>query len=148
MTSEVYCSHKSKSSRSICKSELDTGISLSQIRLMSPKKSKNSKNSTFTSLVSQKGKKFVKLDLSRNSFTPTNFMNRRKSGSVVTCRRNKLGSSSLLKKKKKKTPKHVTFPEDYFISVINVESYKKYNYENTSKDIKHFDDIKCKCLVF
>lgn len=144
MTSEVQGHHKSKSSRSICRSELDTEISLSQIRLIGLKKTKND---TFTSLQIQKGKK-AKFDQSRNSFTPVSCMNRRKSGSMVICKRNKLGSSILLKKKKGKAKKHVTFPEDYFISIINVESFKKYNYENTSKDIKHFDDIKCKCLVF
>lgn len=65
----------------------------------------------------------------------------------------KVGGAKKKAKKEKKVVKKVNFLEPNFVSIIDVESYKQYNLENTSKD-PYFDDVqegkdsvKCTCIV-
>ena len=48
---------------------------------------------------------------------------------------------------KKKVKKKVNFPEKYMIFIIEVESYKKYNYLNTNRDLLK-KPTSCKCNIY
>lgn len=63
-------------------------------------------------------------------------------------------TSKNTKERKPSVGKKVLFMEPNFVTIIDVESYKKFNAENTSKD-PYFDDsqdgkdnVKCSCLIF
>ena len=101
-----------------------SSILLSDIRIMSPKKTSERKKETFTSMMKEK-------------------YHIKKSESVITTRRRSLASTKN-KKLKKKCKKHVTFSED-LLMIINIESFKKYNFLNTAGEP---DDVKCKCIIF
>lgn len=49
---------------------------------------------------------------------------------------------------KRKNKKKVSFIEKYMITVIEVESFKRYNYINTSRNGPSTDSISCKCNIF
>ena len=101
-----------------------SSVSLSDIHLMSPKKSSGRKKDTFTSMMKEK-------------------YHIKKSESVITPRRNRLTSTKNMKRKKK-IKKHVSFSNE-LLMIINIDSYKKFNFLNT---VAGPDDVKCKCLVF
>ena len=48
---------------------------------------------------------------------------------------------------KKKVKKKVNFPEKYMIFIIEVESYKKYNYLNANRDLLK-KPTSCKCNIY
>ncbi len=58
----------------------------------------------------------------------------------------KIKLSSILEKRKNK--KKVNFIEKYMITVIEIESFKKYNYLNTSRSFSSKDSIACNCHIF
>ena len=49
---------------------------------------------------------------------------------------------------KRKNKKKVNFIEKYMITVIEIESFKKYNYLNTSRSFSSKDSIACNCHIF
>lgn len=66
----------------------------------------------------------------------------------------KKGKNKTKRKESKSKEKRVLFMEPNFVTIIDVESYKQYNLENTSKD-PYFDDVqegkdnvKCTCAIF
>ena len=63
----------------------------------------------------------------------------------------KFSEDKIFKVKKNINNKKVSFPKDNFITYINVESYKKYNWDNSNKDPysaeKVKDESKC-CLIY
>lgn len=65
--------------------------------------------------------------------------------SFSTINNRQSGSVERRKSKKKKIKKHVRFIDDTLITVINIESYKKYN---NCENFQSLDDTKCKCLIF
>ena len=65
--------------------------------------------------------------------------------SFSTINNRQSGSVERRKSKKKKINKHVRFIDDTLITVINIESYKKYN---NCENFQGLDDTKYKCLIF
>ena len=47
----------------------------------------------------------------------------------------------------KKQVRHVNFDDKLLITVVEVESYKRYNFLNTTRDIPK-KSVSCKCLIF
>ena len=49
---------------------------------------------------------------------------------------------------KKKVRKRVNFPDKCMILVIEIESFKKYNYLNTNRDLLKKKSPSCKCNIY
>ena len=73
---------------------------------------------------------------------------------IMKCQKDHLNKQTSTKKIRKNTvSKKVKFLQDNFVTIINVESFKKFNAENTSKD--PYEDaadskvsFNCTCFIF
>ena len=101
-------------------------------------------------------------DKSNNRNMDDNFKNNNKKINHILLNKNIIKENKNINIKNEKKIKKVSFLEPEFVTIIEVESYKKYNEENTSKDPyddlfknnnngkkeKENEKVVCSCFVF